>query len=219
MDTIPSGFRLVAVGPLLHHHVLVEHPAPRREPPPAPWPERHFHRWEAEAKNILERLRRDVSRYNRLVHRLPRASRARSDLLKISLLLSESPHIAVATPPSLPLRSPRERVKPASRADLRAEARRNKTPLPMLWERFPPENAVERVVMQKELTTYWQRQRPKLPAGSPASDFAAYLREQAKAMARARKDPALYIRLLSDPNWKAKQKADFDAITSIELDI
>lgn len=221
MDTIKPGYRLIPISIRSLEATAINPPpnAYARIFPPKPpseargWSTSACNRFEAEAKNLQANIKVMLARYNRLLRRLPRAARARSDLLQLSLLLHDSAAVAVVTPPSVPVRT-RETQRLPSRADLRLEARRNGVSLPVLWERFPPESLAEKKQMTEELGRYWQRQRPQLPAGD---GFTEYLRRQAKELAKARGDKTLYQRLLADADWKAKQKADYDSITNIDL--
>lgn len=148
----------------------------------------------------------------------PRATLARHDILRVTIAWDSSPQIAV--PLSEPKRAP-DRGKPsalASRAELRALARANRVPLPMLWERFPPSDFSEQKQMQKELGAYFARQAPK-DAKRSSDGFATFLRQQAKDTAKLAGNPDLYGRLLADSEWKARQRATFDGLMSEDLDL
>lgn len=207
---VPNS-QLVPIGPRIHHltYDRAAREALRRF-------QRAVHE-EVEAANLHTFLLASLSRYNRLVRRLPRERRVAHSLFSLSLLYMDSPHIAGQfPPPPTPNSYP---VRPStSKADLRIEARRNRVPAPLLWERFPPDTLFERKEMYRELGAYHARQAPKV-AKATGDGFSDFLKRQAREAGQLAKDPTLAGRLLSSPEWKARQRASYNEILKIAEDL
>jgi hypothetical protein len=198
---------------LIHLGPIVDHSAQERHSRIHLFRASREARRQQEIKDDLAALQAKILLHNRLTRDLPRALRARFDLLRVSLIWDDASQIAT---PMRGVRPEAPTYTPPSRASLREAARRNRVPLPMLWDRFPPEDLHERRLMQKELGAYYTRQAPKA-AASTGDGFGKFLKQQAADAAKLAKSPDLAGRLLSDSEWKARQRATFDSLSNIDL--
>jgi hypothetical protein len=162
----------------------------------------------ARARRELEVARKALRSYNRLIKRLGLTARHIHGLhLRATLLLEDTPFIQGETPLDHKRPIPNfKRFAPPTRAELRAEARRNRVPLPMLWDRFPPETEDERAQMAKDVGL-----RPS------ADPFISWLHTEAKTEARRQKTTVKA--LLADPIWIATQKAFYTSALTLELEL
>lgn len=183
--------------------------------------------------DLAASIEAQVTYYNRVLRTLPPTLRSRHTLYRIGFLWDDGP--VPHSPPRSTLRilhdsqtTPKRPITISTQDKfvLRELARKNRVPIPQIWDRFPPTSYSEQLQMQSELTKWRARQTgtatsPKTRAATPfpISEFGAYLKRQAKDTARLAGDPSLFSRLLSDASWRAEQKARFDAISSIEIDI